>query len=351
MACLEICPAKAIVVKDSIRFYNACIDPDRCLGCNHCHNICPVNAPPALTAPFSWKQGWASDPVLRKSAASGGVASAIETSFVKHGGIVYSCLFQNGKFQFEKAETPEKIRRFAGSKYVKSNPEGIYADIRRFLNNGRKILFVGLPCQSAAVRNFTGGHKNLYLIDLVCHGAPSPKLLDMFLHDRGFALKNTRQISFRKKHKFQLSADGRTVASEGVWDSYTTAFCDGISYTESCYSCRYAQLDRASDLTLGDSWGSRLPASEQKSGVSLILCQSRKGEELLSMAELHLREVDLERAVSYNCQLQRPSLRHKKRNAFFEEVEKSESFQKAAWKCFPIKLLKKSMKAFLLKLK
>lgn len=348
MACLEVCPVKAVHIQDSIRFYNAFIDPDRCTGCHRCHSICPVHTPPGQTEPILWKQGWASDSTVRKAAASGGIASAIEMSFVRQGGVVYSCLFQAGKFQFKKAENLEIVRQFAGSQYVKSSPEGIYTEILRYLRDGRKVLFVGLPCQAAAVKNFTKSHKNLYLIDLVCHGTPSPVLLDMFLHDQGISLNGIRGISFRRKNQFRLAADGRDIAA-GVWDAYTTAFCDAVFYTESCYSCRYAQIHRVSDLTLGDSWGSQLPMPQQKLGISLILCQNKKGKNLLLSAEIHLEEVDLEKAVSCNHQLQHPSFRHRKRDRFFDEVEQTRNVQRSVWKCFPIKFLKKSIKSFLIK--
>lgn len=351
MVCLEICPAKAISIKDSIQFYNACIDSDKCINCNRCHNVCPVHTPPVLTAPSLWKQGWASARTIRESASSGGLASAIELSFVEHGGIVYSCLFQEGEFRFGKAEKQEDIWLFTGSKYVKSNPKGIYTEICRYLNSGRKVLFVGLPCQVAALRNFTHSHENLYLIDLICHGTPSPRLLDMFFYDRGLSLKGISHISFRRKTRFWLIADGKAVAADGVWDAYTTAFCDAVSYTESCYSCKYARLERVSDLTLGDSWGSELPMAEQRAGISLLLCQSKKGKELLLMANLHLEDVSLEKAVLCNHQLRHASVRHKKRKKFLRVLEQSGSLQKAAWKCFPIKFLKKSAKAFVLKLR
>ena len=351
MACLDLCPANAIRVQDSIGSYNAYIDSSRCCGCNYCRSICPVLTPPDFTAPSLWKQGWASDPSIRAAASSGGIASAIEMAFIEQGGIVCSCFFQNGTFRFGTADKPEDVRQFTGSKYVKSNPEGIYAKIRQFLNHGRKVLFVGLPCQAAAVRTVFRCHKQLYTIDLICHGTPSPKLLHLYLHDRGFSPEEIRHISFRKKHRFQLAADGKAVAADGVWDAYTMAFCDGVSYTESCYSCRYAQLNRISDLTLGDAWGSELPMAEQQAGISLILCQNRKGEELLAMAKLHLEEVSLTKAVSCNHQLQHASLRPKKRSAFLDALEQSGSFQKSAWMCFPIKLLKKAIKAFFLKLK
>lgn len=351
MACLQACRSKAVHIQESIRFYNAFIDADRCTGCQRCRSVCPVCTPPAGTVPFLWKQGWASDNAIREAAASGGIASAIGISFVRQGGVVYSCLFQDGEFRFQKAETPEAVRQFAGSKYVKSSPEGIYTEICQSLMEGRKVLFVGLPCQAAAVRNFTRSHEHLYLIDLICHGTPSPRLLDLFLQDCGLSLKGIRRLSFRRKNQFQLSAEGRAAASDGVWDAYTTAFCEAVSYTESCYSCKYAQLSRISDLTLGDSWGSELPKQEQKSGISLLLCQSKKGEELLSMADLHLEDVNPEKALSCNHQLQHPSFRHKKRDAFLAQAEQSGSVWQAAWKCFPVKFFKKSIKAFFLKLR
>lgn len=349
MACFEICPRKAIQLRDSLKFYNAVIDPGRCISCSLCHDICPVSKPPSLTAPFLWKQGWASDSLIRKRSSSGGLAAAIEASFLENEGVVYSCFFLNGEFRFGKAETVDEIQQFTGSKYVKSNPGGIYTDILGCLDRGKKVLFVGLPCQAAAVRKYTHGHENLYTIDLICHGTPSPALLDMFLRDYGLSLKEIDSISFRRKNHFWLTINNRAVAAAGVWDAYTMTFCDAVTYTESCYSCKFAGLKRPSDLTLGDSWGSDLSDSERKAGISLLLCQTQKGEALLSMADLHLENVSLKRAILYNHHLQHAAVPHRRRKAFFRAVRDTGSFRKAAWKCFPVKLFKKSVKAFLLK--
>jgi len=46
-----------------------------------------------------------------------------------------------------------QTEQFVGSKYVKSNPKTIYIDIERKLQEGKKVLFVGLPCQVAALYN------------------------------------------------------------------------------------------------------------------------------------------------------------------------------------------------------
>ena len=89
------------------------------------------------------------------------------TSFLKNGGIVCSCTFSFGKFEFDFAETEDEVCKFTGSKYVKSNPEGVYKKILEKLKLGRKVLFVGLPCQVSAVRHYTKNHQNLYTADLI----------------------------------------------------------------------------------------------------------------------------------------------------------------------------------------
>ena len=78
------------------------------------------------------------------------------------------------------AESISEIDKFAGSKYVKSNPSGIYKKVKECLKNGRKALFIGLPSQVAACKNYVGQKncESLYTIDLVCHGTPSPELLE-----------------------------------------------------------------------------------------------------------------------------------------------------------------------------
>ncbi len=109
--------------------YNAVIDSEKCIQCNACHSACQNNAEQVLTKPIYWKQGWAQDDCVRMRSSSGGVATAVERAFIKNGGIVCSCTFSFGKFEFDFAETEDEVCKFTGSKYVKSNPEGVYKKI------------------------------------------------------------------------------------------------------------------------------------------------------------------------------------------------------------------------------
>lgn len=351
MECIDICPKKAIQIIDSWTSYDAIIDSDKCIECNACHKACQNNSEPMLEKPIYWKQGWACDDSVRMKSSSGGVATAVEQGFVKNGGIVCSCVFRFGKFEFDFAETENEVSEFAGSKYVKSNPQGIYKEISKKLKEGRKVLFVGLPCQVVAVKNYTNNHRNLYTIDLICHGTPSPKILECFLKDYGVKLAETESIRFRVKNSFKLEKDGKRFTVPTTTDDYLMTFLNSTSYTENCYQCNYARLERAGDITLGDSWGSELERHIQDKGVSLVLCQNEKGKELINFAKLTLMDVDLERAIDNNHQLQRPSVKPQQREMFFRELKKGCGFKNTVRKCYPKKYLKNTVKTMLYKIR
>ena len=95
-------------------------------------------------------------------------------------------------------------------------------------------------------------------------------------------IQSISELKFRNKEEFGLQSGYRRISFDGESDLYTFAFLTSLDYTENCYSCHYATLDRVSDITLGDSWGSELDVEEQKKGISLILCQTEKGKECIS---------------------------------------------------------------------
>lgn len=349
MACVEKCVKSAVTVKDGLDSYNAIIDTEKCIDCGACERVCPNNRTVEKLMPIEWYQGWALDESVRRAASSGGAATAISTAFVENGGIVCSCMMKNGKFSFDFANDAGDVRKFIGSKYVKSDPSGIYTKIKEHLSSGRKLLFIGLPCQVAAVRNFVGDSDRLYTIDLICHGTPSPKLLEMFLNEKGYDSVSVRNIAFREKTNFGLFINDQRVEPVSVRDRYTFSFLECLDYTDNCYNCKFAEIRRISDITLGDSWGSKLNQDESKQGISLLLCQTEKGRSLLEMSRLHLEDVDLDNAIMNNRQLRYPSVRPKKREKFFFVVKNKGRFNRAVMKCYPKICVRQSVKAFLIK--
>lgn len=345
MACINICPKDCISILDDYETYNAVVDSSKCIKCGACKDVCPQEHKIIRKEPILWKQGWASDR-FREHAASGGLATAIMKTFIDEGGYVASCVFGNGTFHFELTNDKNEITRFAGSKYVKSNPGNIYLDIRKKLKTS-KVLFVGLPCQVAGLLNFIKDSKNLYTVDLVCHGTPSPKLLSLFLKEHKIDMGNIEKIEFRKKNWYGLEINDESINPRNVQDFYSFAFLNQLIFTENCYDCQFATLRRVSDITLGDSWSSELEDEKDK-GISLVLCQSEKGKWLLEKSNSTLYDVDLDNAIYSNEQLRHPSNRTRERYKLFRNLNKG--FEYSIALANPKIYFKKKIKIFFVRL-
>lgn len=345
MACVDICPRNAIAIVDDMENINAQIDKSKCIDCKACYNVCQKNHPATLRRPVEWYQGWAEESI-RGGSSSGGYATAIMKSFIDLGGIVASCRLVNGEYRFLLIDTTDGFDGVSGSKYVKSNPVGIYNKIKKELKKGRKVLFLGLPCQVSSMRNFIGDNDCLYTIDLICHGSPSIKLLNLCLKGYGIDINSVNEILFRRNDRFNLEPNLKKIVPEGIQDRWMMAFLNGVCHTENCYFCHYAQINRVSDLTLGDSWGSEL-IDEAPRGISLALVQTEKGKELINMPKLTKLPVDLEKAMIPNTQLREPSKKPDGRAKFFEDIRRGRSFKKAMMEVYCKRIIKDDIKLVL----
>ena len=348
MACQNICPLNAITVVDSIKYYNAIIDESKCIKCKKCTYICQQLSKPILTKPQEWYQGWSKNDTVRSQSSSGGLATEIERRFIENGGVVCSCIFDKGEFIFKIAKSVEEMNDFKGSKYVKSNPSGVYREIKNILKKNTKVLFLGLPCQVAAIKNYIN-LPNLYTIDIICHGSPSPSVLAAFLKTYKNNIYSLNSISFRSGNHYSVKADNMSFSVPCVMDYYSHSFKSGLILTENCYECNYAQINRVSDLTLGDAWGSELPCDVRKKGVSIALCQTEKGKELLDNNNLEIMPIELEKVISKNTQLSHPIPIPDQREKFLEMIIKGEKYTAIYRKLFPKLYYKNLVKTLLYK--
>lgn len=353
MACVEVCNRGAIKIVDDFKNYNAVIEKKKCVECGRCKHVCQNNEKLELKKPLNWKQGWSHKNEIRERAASGGLASSLMEAFIeKKAGYVCGCTFSNGKFEFKIVNNVSSIGCFSGSKYVKSNPQNVYKKIKKLLQVGESVLFVGLPCQVAGLKSYVGEfQKKLYTIDLICHGTPSPKILELYLKEHGIQIDELTDLRFRKKNNFRLYNEYKALTDEDMPDRYLFAFLKSLIYTDNCYDCNFAKEKRISDITLGDSWGSNLSAEEQKKGISLILCQTDKGQELLELSDVHLENVERESAMKHNGQLNAPVEYNPKRNLFFELLEKKKKIDHIIFRLYPNIFVRQYIKLALKKLK
>ena len=144
-----------------------------------CAKTCPVNHPVELRTPLRACAAVSRDEADLMSSASGGASSLLAQETLRRGGIVYGCAMESYRdirhVRIDRAEDAWKIK---GSKYVQSRIGEIYKQVRADLQAGREVMFSGTPCQVAGLRNYLRkAYPNLLLVDLVCHGVPSQKLL------------------------------------------------------------------------------------------------------------------------------------------------------------------------------
>ena len=347
-ACISICPRQAIEVFDEMQFLNAVVDEDKCIDCHLCENVCPMKNEPELNEPILWNQGWSNNAEIRKKSTSGGLGRQLAESFINNGGKVCTCVFENDQFKFELINTVDDLYKIQGSKYVKSNPDKIYIEVKKELQKGEKVLFIGLPCQADAVRRFVGERykDKFYTVDLICHGTPSVKLLEKYLCEHNLSLESQPYLKFRDNGLYKLLTEP-PIEKKGIMDKYMIAFFMGHSFTENCYQCKFAQLKRGSDITIGDSWGSDL-SSEVEKGISLILCQTEKGKELLKDDNLDLFDVDLNKAIHNNPQLRSHYSRPKRLNAFYDDIKKGKKIDFVVYKYVTKKCIKEDVKKILI---
>ena len=319
MACKSVCKKDAIDIRDSLIALNAYIDEEKCINCGLCRNICQINGVVNHNKPIEWKQGWA-DEKYRTTSTSGGIAQAIMMSFLKEGK-VYSCTFEDGKFIYRLVKDEEDVIHFIGSKYVKSNPYSVYKQALEDLKAGIKVLFIGLPCHVQALTMYAKEYRNnLYTIDLICHGTPSEKLFLNYIKEEKIDTNKVDYFSFRQSLDCSQDENMCAVSSNPFFDFWLKPFMDALTFTEGCYYCKYACVDRVSDLTIGDSWGSKMDDRERAKGISLLLINSLKGKQLIEMINVYLADVDIQVAKQINTQLVKPSEKHINRVIFEKNI-------------------------------
>ncbi len=317
-ACMNACPTKAITMTEGEIGHIFPTINDNCIECNRCVRTCPVNSKVVLNTPMKVYAAWAKDNQEHQTSTSGGAAACFTNKILANEGAVYGCSsLPHGEIKHIRVTTSAEAHLLKGSKYVQSHIGEVYRQIAQDLKADKKVLFIGLPCQVAGLKNFIGKEPtNLITVDLICHGVPSQKILFDYLQAKGINKQLIDSVRFREQGGCFLSVreNNKVVYRKPEHkDLYFIAFNDNLCFRNSCFTCRYAQSNRCSDLTIGDFWGlgKSEPFRYQTNGnVSVILVNSAKGEEFLAEcnSDMNLVERSLTEAVAGNHNLQRPSI-------------------------------------------
>ena len=320
-ACANVCPSDALNIQmNKDGFYKPTLHEKNCIKCNLCVKGCPAIGLPESSNTKTPKtyELIANDDDLLFASASGGAFGLLANNILKDNGVVFGVAwredFSAGHISINKKSDLHLLQK---SKYLQSYiGKEVYRNLKRSLDEGKRVLFSGSPCHVHGLNNYLGDHSysNLLTVDILCAQAPSTKIFQKYLADT-FGENNVKDYTFRSKvngwNHCATTTTTTTTTVNGVTgtsfygdtnnDSYQRVYHSGYIKPEHCAFCKYSELSRPADITIGDFWWVSKKDDdlhpEHKKGLSVVLANNINGEKAIDSTKPDtkvLKEVPLD---------------------------------------------------------
>lgn len=308
--CKVICTVGAItIISDEEGFEYPIINQEKCINCSKCYNSCHVNMevkPPEVKEAY---YGRCINKEILDLSSSGGLYFPIANYLENQGYNVYGAILDKSKWETKHVSSKESgLKEQMGSKYVQSTTVDAFFEIKELLESGEKVLFSGTPCQIAGLKTLVGENNNLFTIDIICHGVPSPKILKDKIKELERQNKSKlKDLRFRAKigkwsqHKLYAEFEDSTIkVIDSNNDEYFSLFLKNCILRKSCYDCKYSDTQHTADITIADFWGllKYFPEENDEKGTSLLIINTKEGAKILENVKdlLSMKELDWDKA-------------------------------------------------------
>ena len=267
------------------------------------------------------------------SSSSGGAFTALSDVFLKSGDAVVAAVYnyENHTVEFQMILDEKQRERAKGSKYMQSKPGDIYQEAYHWLmdNPKEELLFVGMGCQSDGFRKFSeikGIRDRVYIVDIICHGSPSPKLWREYAESIQKKDGRITYLTFKDKRNGWKSPTAyvKVNGSERPLKDYVKVFYNRCALRPSCYECPYATTERKTDMTIGDFWHieETIPDFYDPNGNSLFLIHTGRGEELFEKIRDNMDYRLSNTAQCWQANLEAPTQKSEQRDVFWNDYQK-----------------------------
>lgn len=337
-ACAQRCPKSCITMQeDEEGFLYPQVDEKKCIDCGLCEKVCPVINQVDKREPLVLYSAIHRNDDIRLKSSSGGIFTSIAECVIEQGGVVFGAKFdEDWSVIHDYTENKDELSEFRGSKYVQSRISNNYKSVESFLKSGRKVLFSGTPCQVAGLKLYLRKeYDNLFTVDFICHGVPSPKVWHEYLkeevlslaHKENFITTDTcdernihiMDISFRNKlygwKNFSFSLSFCSINKKGISqiisfnqtkdkNLFLKGFLSNVLLRNSCFHCPVKEQRSGSDITLADYWGYKGSSSiinDGNKGVSIVIINTTLGKSLLEKAEVIKEKISLDQIAGNIC--------------------------------------------------
>lgn len=355
-ACYAACPVNCITMQQDAEGFLYPVASDACIHCGKCERVCPIQHT-CRPSPDVEQQAFAAmtrDSAVWRQSASGGAFSEICRAWDDGSTLIAGAAWDTGfRVHHICVQGAEQIAPLRKSKYIASDLEDTFCQLREHLQAGGKAVFCGTPCQVAGLRAYLGkAYDGLLLIDLICHGVGSPKVFTTCMDAIGKQLKiRVSGYEFRAKRKIHETDHLTKIVPEGGTktiylksEPYIQLFLSQRALRPSCSTnCQFRHRERQGDLTIADFKGLQKVFPEltgSKKNYSSIVVNSAKGmavvSDLKKSMEMHTCAIDM--ICAYNPLFCRHTETAKNRDVFFEEfvqqpVETIEKWTKPCQVC------------------
>ena len=318
-ACFASCPTKAITMQpDEVEgFLYPLVDEDKCIDCGKCLRVCKDVRPyQEVQKIFAC---WSKDDNLRARSSSGGVFSLLAEKILSEGGAVCAVGYSDDckECLHKIVFTPDGLDDLRRAKFVQSKKYNVFQRIKGLIGGGRTVLFCGTPCEVGGLKQFLGKeYDNLITCDIICGCVSSPMVYRTYIEFLNEKYKaKVVSVNFKDKRKgwrgkaIAVKFDNGTEYYNSILDDdYCVSFHSRYNIRPSCFNCKYGNLKRTADITLGDFWAIEKfnEAFDDNKGTSFILTSSQKGCCLVESldAEVHPMDLNLkDYADKYNLRL------------------------------------------------
>lgn len=338
-ACATACPLNLIEMsEDKEGFLYPFVDVSKCVNCGKCEKVCHLQHDVCKGLDKLENREYyaavAKDKSILKEVSSGGAAWVIASRFVSEAGIVYGAsMDENLEVKHIRVEKADDLNRIKRSKYLQSNTNGIFENVKADLAEGRKVLFTGTPCQIAGLYSYLGkDYENLLTIDIVCHGVPSSYMFRKYIEEiEKKERSSVSSIIFRDKsygwsdnHYNIEFKNGKHKSQSSVIHPFHGVYLLGLISRPSCGECKYTRFPRVGDITVADYWkySGELKKSNDNQGISLVVLNTDKAKVLLDITKDYLEtDISTEESVLDSCRhLTHTPMENEKRAEFFDAV-------------------------------
>lgn len=333
-ACKTVCPRQCIkLIQDNEGFYYPEVDTDKCVNCGLCRRICPIT--PARNESHKTKTVYAAitnDRDVWQRSSSGGafyeICKAAKALFCDC--VFYGVTVEKEKVYHLRVDTLEGVEKFHKSKYVQSDLNDVFLQVKSDLDKGYHVLFSGTPCQVAGLCRLTSKPTNLICIDFICHGVGSPAVFSSYIKEKEEERNDSLlQYEFRSKSKSNMCihtsytsyTSGKEYYEE--YDAYNRLFLSQLCIRPSCgVNCQFRSEERLSDITIADFKNKFevLPKDNDKRSWSTIIINSETGKKLWQLMTDRMKyyQVSLDDIKKWNPLFSSQGTENNERDKFFE---------------------------------